>query len=83
MTRSLNFRGMSPSEVEDAARKIIAKHQAEWEADYENDLIDSGAGPDEIAVRLARRRAEDLRWREHAIEGLRATAARGSGGELN
>jgi len=66
-------------ELARSIREFVADNQARVEAEYEIELIDSGAGPDVIAAKLARLHAEHAELRECAITRACAIMARGSG----
>jgi len=80
--RSVSLRGLTLNEAKEKIRELIDTTTDEYLADYEIYLVDYGATDDEIAAGLARARAENVRWREEAIERLGAMVARG-GKSLN
>ena len=60
-----------PAEAEVKVRKFIDDIQDEMLTNFTRDW---GTGPNDLAAELARQRAEHVRWREQAIERMRAMA---------
>ena len=66
MPRSVNLRGLTLAEAEAKVREFVANVREESLANFEIDMIDWGADPDDLATELARQRAELVqlaRWR--------------------
>ncbi len=77
MPRSVNLRGLTLAEAEAKVREFVANVQEKLLANFEIDMIDWGADPDDLATELARQRAELVQLREVAMKRWRVMAERG------
>jgi DNA-nicking Smr family endonuclease len=81
--RHVDLHGLTLAEAEAKVRALVADAQEESLANFEIEMIDHGADPEDLAATLAGQRAQHVRWREELMARWREMALRGSGGELN